>query len=269
MNGRIYDPMIGWFLSADPFVQAPTNTQNYNRYSYVWNNPLSLTDPSGNIVFGALAPMITAVSGLEGTALLVASMAAAALGSFVDTLMTGGNLGDALRSAAVAAASAYVASKIKGIFDKMYTDPGGVEAAWAKGDVLWDVELGRAMSHGVTQAGFAELNDGNTGSSFLSAFSSSIAGSAMASGGKDGYLGVPGAKDGKLARRTIAAAIVGGTASKIGGGKFANGAVTATIVHLFNSTLLSLRLRDFRFSLPLVSQLDILFALFMSKSYIL
>jgi len=47
MNGRIYDPGIGRFLSADPSVQAPTQTQNYNRYSYVVNNPLSLTDPSG------------------------------------------------------------------------------------------------------------------------------------------------------------------------------------------------------------------------------
>ena len=47
MNGRIYDPTLGRFLQADPFVQAPTNSQNYNRYSYVLNNPLSHTDPSG------------------------------------------------------------------------------------------------------------------------------------------------------------------------------------------------------------------------------
>lgn len=47
MNGRIYDPGLGRFLSADPFVQAPTETQNFNRYSYVLNNPLSLSDPSG------------------------------------------------------------------------------------------------------------------------------------------------------------------------------------------------------------------------------
>jgi len=47
MNGRVYDPAIGRFLSADPFIQAPTNTQSFNRYSYVINNPLSYTDPSG------------------------------------------------------------------------------------------------------------------------------------------------------------------------------------------------------------------------------
>ena len=47
MNGRVYDPLIGRFLSADPFVQDPGNLQSYNRYSYVWNNPLSSSDPSG------------------------------------------------------------------------------------------------------------------------------------------------------------------------------------------------------------------------------
>jgi RHS repeat-associated protein len=47
MNGRVYDQITGRFLSADPFVQAPFNGQSLNRYSYVFNNPLSSTDPSG------------------------------------------------------------------------------------------------------------------------------------------------------------------------------------------------------------------------------
>jgi len=47
MNGRIYDPTLGRMLQADPFIQFPTNTQSYNRYSYVLNNPLGYTDPSG------------------------------------------------------------------------------------------------------------------------------------------------------------------------------------------------------------------------------
>jgi RHS repeat-associated protein len=45
MNGRAYSGQS--FLSPDPFLTAPTNTQNYNRYSYVYNNPFTLTDPSG------------------------------------------------------------------------------------------------------------------------------------------------------------------------------------------------------------------------------
>ncbi|ESP95088.1 RHS repeat-associated core domain protein, partial [Pseudoalteromonas luteoviolacea 2ta16] len=47
MNGRIFDADTGRFMQTDPFVQAPSNLQNYNRYSYVLNNPLSYTDPSG------------------------------------------------------------------------------------------------------------------------------------------------------------------------------------------------------------------------------
>lgn len=47
MNGRIYDPKLHRFLQPDNFVQDPSNTQNYNRYGYVLNNPLKYTDPSG------------------------------------------------------------------------------------------------------------------------------------------------------------------------------------------------------------------------------
>ncbi|MDO9354429.1 MAG: RHS repeat-associated core domain-containing protein, partial [Solirubrobacteraceae bacterium] len=47
MNGRVYDPSIGRFVSADPMIGDPINGQNYNRYSYVLNNPTNLTDPTG------------------------------------------------------------------------------------------------------------------------------------------------------------------------------------------------------------------------------
>jgi RHS repeat-associated protein len=52
MNGRIYDPLIGRFLSADTLIQFPGDLQSYNRYSYVQNNPLSHRDPSGHVLIG-------------------------------------------------------------------------------------------------------------------------------------------------------------------------------------------------------------------------
>lgn len=54
MNGRVSDPVLGRFVSADPFIQAPLQSQSLNRYSYVMNDPLSLTDPSGYFSFGDL-----------------------------------------------------------------------------------------------------------------------------------------------------------------------------------------------------------------------
>jgi RHS repeat-associated protein len=47
MNGRVYDPLMARFISADPLIQDPADGQSYNRYSYVLNNPTNLTDPSG------------------------------------------------------------------------------------------------------------------------------------------------------------------------------------------------------------------------------
>jgi RHS repeat-associated protein len=47
MNGRLYDPSLGRFLSPDPNVQFVADLQSYNRYSYAGNNPLRYTDPSG------------------------------------------------------------------------------------------------------------------------------------------------------------------------------------------------------------------------------
>ena len=47
MNGRLYDPVLGRFLQADPIIQATHNAQSHNRYVYVLNNPLSFSDPSG------------------------------------------------------------------------------------------------------------------------------------------------------------------------------------------------------------------------------
>ena len=53
MEGRVYDPEVGTFLSADLNVQYPFSSQGYDRYLYVNDNPLSLSDPSGYFSFSA------------------------------------------------------------------------------------------------------------------------------------------------------------------------------------------------------------------------
>jgi RHS repeat-associated protein len=47
MNGRAYDYHLGRFTGVDPFIQFPLNSQSLNPYSYILNNPLSGTDPTG------------------------------------------------------------------------------------------------------------------------------------------------------------------------------------------------------------------------------
>lgn len=57
MNGRIYDPLVGRMFSPDPFIGDAANSQAYNKYSYVLNNPLKYTDPSGNLFVGSISAM--------------------------------------------------------------------------------------------------------------------------------------------------------------------------------------------------------------------
>ncbi|MEM6295413.1 MAG: RHS repeat-associated core domain-containing protein [Myxococcota bacterium] len=49
MGGRFYDPYVGRFASPDPFVTAPASSQGYDPFSYVRNDPLTYTDPSGYV----------------------------------------------------------------------------------------------------------------------------------------------------------------------------------------------------------------------------
>ena len=58
MNARLYDPITGRHISADPTVPDPANAQAFNRYSYVLNNALIFTDPTGlgpNAIFTTLS----------------------------------------------------------------------------------------------------------------------------------------------------------------------------------------------------------------------
>ena len=62
MNARLYDPLVGRFLSPDPFVQDADFSQSVNRYSYCVDNPLKHTDVNGEIfgtLFGVISDLVS------------------------------------------------------------------------------------------------------------------------------------------------------------------------------------------------------------------
>jgi len=91
-GARYYDPILAKFISPDTFIQAPGNPQNLNRYSYVLNNPIIYTDPSGNFF-----QIIVAVA--------VAAAVGAAIGAAINVTIAAIN-GQDLGRAAVAGAVA-------------------------------------------------------------------------------------------------------------------------------------------------------------------
>jgi len=89
-EARLYDPLLGRFISADSIVPEPGNLQAYNRYSYCLNNPVVYRDPSGHW-FG-IDDLVSAVIGA-----IIGGISAA---------VTGGNI---LQGMATGAAAGWVA----------------------------------------------------------------------------------------------------------------------------------------------------------------
>ncbi|VVH63989.1 Rhs family protein-like precursor, partial [uncultured Gammaproteobacteria bacterium] len=219
MNGRVYDPQIGRFLSADPYIQAPYNTQSYNRYSYVVNNPLKYTDPTGNF-FGIILGIISAVStnaviAAIGTKLFLAKIIIAYAVTYSVTYIATGS-GKAAQGAGLSAALFMGIGELRGgkmgANGKMQYNPG-----WESGSMK------TLAAHGLAGGIVQDRMGGSFGAGFLS-------------GSLGSYLGSSGHSKNmfEMIGNTVRDAVVGGTISVIGGGKFANGAQTGAFRYLFN-----------------------------------
>jgi hypothetical protein len=230
MNGRVYDPQIGRFLSADPYIQAPYNTQSYNRYSYVMNNPLKYTDPSGYNPFKAIAKawrstwrgikkygrqvVAIVVAIYTGGATLAAGWsvwASGAAAGFVSGAISTGSLKGAMRGAVLGSVTAGVANHIgygKSAFAK-----------WAQKDIY-----NKAIAHGLSQGAISQISGGNFKEGFLGGAFSSYAG--------DSWLDASSSNN--VITDTMISSVIGGVSAELGGGKFANGARSAAFVSLYN-----------------------------------
>nr|WP_281375573.1 RHS repeat-associated core domain-containing protein [Haloferula luteola] len=275
MNGRIYDPELGRFLSPDPYVQVPEFSQNFNRYSYVLNNPLSHTDSTGHFIDLIIAAVVWAVTAIANVL--------TAYGAFVATgYFTGGLLG-ALGAAVIGiaapgtflafgawiggmAAGTALAMGLSSVALTGYSIASQLSAGASTSDILRGVAVG-FVSATLTAGWLHPLQEAATSASGLGTQTAlkaaHVAGhgiigglSQEAMGGRfqDGVLGgaagaasswVPGiadvtAADGTIGSeigvvgRTAVAGALGGTASVVGGGKFANGAYTAAFQHLLS-----------------------------------
>jgi RHS repeat-associated protein len=244
MNGRVYDPVLARFMSPDPVVGDPSDMQHYNRYAYVANSPLRYTDPSGNcpvcyfIAFvvgyemtqqgdqywrmvGSFA-MMWATQGLVDAGLgVTAGVPGDAINraaGIANTFNTGG-IGNSVLAAAIptlATGGSVEQAATAGIFAGAFT---GVGAAFA-GD---SVKL--VSAHMLLGCAQGAASGGSCGPS------------AMAAGfGKAATIGLD-ARDFGVIGNGVTTAIVGGTASALGGGKFANGAKQAGFAYLFNQAV--------------------------------
>ncbi|MEE8339534.1 MAG: putative Ig domain-containing protein, partial [Xanthomonadales bacterium] len=222
MNGRIYDPKLGRFLQADPFVQSPKNSQSLNRYSYVLNNPLSYTDPSGYFSLKKLWKKIRPFAAIAITiwnpgALFLTGVWGAGTTGFIAGFVVTGTLKGAVIGAFSAAAFYGIGQHFAGVADanpKVYKFVGG--SGLRPGQFTQKI-----AAHGIAGGVTSELQGGKFGHGFVSA------GYTQALAGPIGQLKIP---QGRIA----AAAIVGGTASELTGGKFANGALTGAFSRAFH-----------------------------------
>ncbi|MEQ8991064.1 MAG: RHS repeat-associated core domain-containing protein, partial [Pseudomonadales bacterium] len=214
MNGRVYDPKLGRFVSGDPFVQDPANTQSFNRYSYVFNNPLSYTDPSGylslkeaaGIVVGAVVTYVTfgAAGGFAAANFLQGASAGAlagAAGGFASGAIMTGSVTGAFSGALTGAAFGGLTGGFAGAHQSLFSAKAFLSFGTLGG--ITSVLHGGKFGHGFASAGFGTL-----------------AGAA------------PFLQGGGFGGQLITRAVVGGTLSEATGGKFANGAAYAAFASL-------------------------------------
>jgi RHS repeat-associated protein len=246
MNGRVHNPLLGRFLSADPYIQDANNLQNYNRYSYVLNNPLRYTDPSGEIIewYLAAAYVVGAVLARNGNEYwsfvgqATMFFSGAALGGTCP--VCGGWGAAAAGGSGAATAGIFALGAIGG-----YAAPGatGGDAILGGLSALAFMAIGQELADGV---GFADVVDRAPQRMLAHALMGCVRG--MASGGSCGPSAAAafvskGVTEGVSAGggnawvNGIASTVAGGTISYMGGGKFANGAITAGYQYVFNQAM--------------------------------
>ena len=125
MNGRVYDPTIGRFLSPDPNIDGPLDTQGWNRYSYVKNNPLSYTDPTGYFSLKKFFKKWIGAAISVGFAMAGMPFIGGLISSAVSTALNGGKLGDFAKGFVIGSVAGFVAGPVAGRLSSYVGMAGG------------------------------------------------------------------------------------------------------------------------------------------------
>ncbi len=199
MNGRMYDATLGRFLSPDNYIQDPFNTQSFNRYGYVWNNPLVNADPNGEFLIS----------------MLVGALISVAVNGIANTIKGEAFFKGAGKAALIGAIGGAVASAIGGATQALQ----GFQQFAAR-------SVMHAYAGGFTSA----FSGGNFWSGFASGFMGATVG-----GGTQSLL----RNTNKFVRATATIAssgLVGGATSEMAGGEFwggaRNGLISASLNHV-------------------------------------
>ncbi|AGU98981.1 RHS repeat-associated core domain-containing protein [Vibrio campbellii] len=242
MNARMYDATLGRFISADSFIQAPSNSQSFNRYSYVQNNPMKYTDPSGHffkkifkeikrafkkvgkflkknwrmlaaVAVAVVAPYaaaivfeVTAIASLTAGQLVVTGFAAGAV--------SGAITGRSFKSALIGGMSGAMFATLHN-----FIPSGAYEAA------------GKMVAHGMAGGMSSVMQGGSFGDGFISAAVMQGISLSPLGGAMDALSSVE--FNNQIYNAAMSAAI-GGTVSVLTGGKFKNGAVSAAFSRMLN-----------------------------------
>ena len=214
MNGRVYDPYTAQFFSPDPYIQAPGDWLNYNRYGYCMGNPFKYTDPSGFSWFSRhWKSIITAVAAIGvgigvgvltgGMGLVAAGMFGGSAGGFTSgalgTALNGGSFNQVLNSGIQGAVIGGATGALTGGFNLVGDAFGHAVGSFGN-------ELLRAGAHGVLSGSINAIGGGNFLEGFAVGSISSFAASGLQALGVDPLVGILGTS-----------AVGAGTAALMGG----------------------------------------------------
>lgn len=222
MNGRLYDPLLRRFLNADENIQDIYNTQNYNKYGYVLNNPLMFNDPTGEFAF---APFIALIAKAAFSAIAITAA------TYTATALIKGNwsVNGFFRSISSAAITGMISGALSFGIGTLFQVASIAKALGPVG-----VVVGRAGAHAISMGVISTFSGGSFWSGAASGAFASLTGDLLKAPSDALFDFNPLRSDTGI---IVTGAISGGVGSVLAGGNFWQGAMNGFFVAGFNHVM--------------------------------